>query len=103
MDFQFRLDRPDHGEFWLAHCGALLDVEPCGEKRVKAMCWDIEDPTFDATALCDPALLEDAPHPPKDLAHVLELGQLCRIALPAAGLVAQDMARIYRVKDDGRR
>lgn len=50
MDFQFRLDRPDYGEFWLPHCGALLDVEPFGEKRVKAMCWDIEDPTFDATA-----------------------------------------------------
>ena len=27
MDFQFRLDRPDYGEFWLPHCGALLDVE----------------------------------------------------------------------------
>jgi hypothetical protein len=50
MDFQFRLDRPDYGEFWLAHCGALLDVEPFGEDRVKAMCHDIEDPTFDATA-----------------------------------------------------
>jgi hypothetical protein len=50
MDFQFRLDRPDYGEFWLPHCGALLDVEPFGEKRVKAMCHDIEDPTFDATA-----------------------------------------------------
>ena len=50
MDFQFRLDSPDYGEFWLAHCGALLDVEPFGEKRVKLMCHDIEDPTFDATA-----------------------------------------------------
>ena len=50
MDFQFRLDRPDYGEFWLPHCGALLDVEPFGEDRVKAMCHDIEDPTFDATA-----------------------------------------------------
>ncbi len=50
MDFQFRLDRPEHGEFWLAHCGALLDVEPFGHQRVKTMCWDIEDPTFDATA-----------------------------------------------------
>jgi len=39
----------------------------------------------------------------KDLAHALELGRACGIALPAAGLVAQDMARIYRVKDDGRR
>ena len=50
MDFQFRLDRPDYGEFWLPHCGALLDVEPFGEQRVKLMCHDIEDPTFDATA-----------------------------------------------------
>lgn len=50
MDFQFRLDSPDYGEFWLAHCGALLDVEPFGEERVKLMCHDIEDPTFDATA-----------------------------------------------------
>jgi hypothetical protein len=50
MDFQFQLDGPDYGEFWLAHCGALLDVEPFGEKRVKMMCHDIEDPTFDATA-----------------------------------------------------
>ncbi|MGE4607902.1 MAG: hypothetical protein AAEJ52_14260 [Myxococcota bacterium] len=50
MDFQFRLDRPDYGEFWLPHCGALLDVEPFGESRVKMMCHDIEDPTFDATA-----------------------------------------------------
>ncbi|MBW2231287.1 MAG: hypothetical protein JRH17_12955 [Deltaproteobacteria bacterium] len=50
MDFQFRLDRPDYGEFWLPHCGALLDVEPFGEERVKLMCHAIEDPTFDATA-----------------------------------------------------
>jgi len=50
MDFQFRLDGPDYGEFWLSHCGALMDVEPFGEKQVKRMCHDIEDPTFDATA-----------------------------------------------------
>ena len=50
MDFQFRLDSPDYGEFWLAHCGALMDVEPNGEDLVKLMCHDIEDPTFDATA-----------------------------------------------------
>ena len=50
MDFQFRLDSPEYGEFWLPHCGALLDVEPFGEERVKLMCHDIEDPTFDATA-----------------------------------------------------
>jgi len=50
MDFQFRLDSPEYGEFWLPHCGALLDVEPFGEAHVRTMCHDIEDPTFDATA-----------------------------------------------------
>jgi len=50
MDFQFLLERPDYGEFWLPHCGALLDVEPFGEAKVRLMCHDIEDPTFDATA-----------------------------------------------------
>jgi hypothetical protein len=39
-----------HGEFWLNHCGALMDVEPYGEHRVVGMCHHIEDPTFDATA-----------------------------------------------------
>jgi hypothetical protein len=33
----------------------------------------------------------------------LELGRTCGIALPAAGGVDQDMARIYRVEDEGRR
>ncbi|MGC4993377.1 hypothetical protein [Nocardia salmonicida] len=51
MDFRFRVDDHDHGEFWLDHCGALADVEPMGEEFVVAMCHDIEDPTFDATAL----------------------------------------------------
>ncbi|WP_449289675.1 hypothetical protein [Nocardia halotolerans] len=51
LDFRFRVDDHDHGEFWLDHCGALADVEPLGEQFVRAMCHDIEDPTFDATAL----------------------------------------------------
>ncbi|WP_280277168.1 hypothetical protein [Nocardia wallacei] len=51
MDFRFRIDDHDHGEFWLDHCGALADVEPMGEDFVVAMCHTIEDPTFDATAL----------------------------------------------------
>ncbi|MEU1981440.1 hypothetical protein [Nocardia sp. NPDC019395] len=51
MDFRFRVDDPQHGEFWLDHCGALADVEPMGVDYVKSMCHDIEDPTFDATAL----------------------------------------------------
>ena len=50
MDFRFSVERPDEGRFWLDHCGALMDVEPLGEEFVVAMCHDIEDPTFDATA-----------------------------------------------------
>jgi hypothetical protein len=50
MDFRFRLHDAEHAEFWLAHCGALMDVEPLGEDFVRGMCHAIEDPTFDATA-----------------------------------------------------
>ena len=50
MDFRCKVDDANHGEFWLAHCGALLDVEPMGEDYVHGMCHAIEDPTFDATA-----------------------------------------------------
>jgi hypothetical protein len=45
MDFRCRVDDADHGEFWLAHCGALLDVEPMGEEYVHGMCHAIEDPS----------------------------------------------------------
>jgi len=51
MDFRCRVTDAEHGEFWLAHCGALMDVEPMGEEYVHGMCHAIEDPTFDATAL----------------------------------------------------
>ena len=51
MDFRYTVHDADHGEFELAHCGALADVEPMGEDFVVAMCHHIEDPTFDATAL----------------------------------------------------
>jgi hypothetical protein len=50
MDVGWKLLDERHGEFWLRHCGALMDVEPHGEKRVIGMCHTIEDPTFDATA-----------------------------------------------------
>jgi hypothetical protein len=68
MDFQFRLDRPDYGEFWLAHCGALMDVEPYGEERVRQMCHDIEDPTFDATAAATHPCMKMRPihRPPRE-------------------------------------
>lgn len=51
MDFRFTVHDRWYGEFQLAHCGALMDVEPMGEGFVRAMCHDIEDPTFDATAI----------------------------------------------------
>jgi hypothetical protein len=51
MDVGYRLHDADHGEFWLRSCGALADVVPMGEPFVKGMCHDIEDPTFDATAV----------------------------------------------------
>ena len=51
LDFRYQIDDHDHGAFWLDHCGALADVEPMGETFVVAMCHDIEDPTFDATAI----------------------------------------------------
>jgi hypothetical protein len=50
LDFRFTLHGPDRGEFFLAHCGALMDVEPMGTEFVHGMCHAIEDPTFDATA-----------------------------------------------------
>lgn len=51
MDFRCTVHDHDHGEFFLAHCGALMDVEPMGEEYVLGMCHTIEDPTFDATAV----------------------------------------------------
>ena len=51
MDFRYVVHDKYHGGFVLNHCGALMDVEPMGEDYVTAMCHDIEDPTFDATAI----------------------------------------------------
>ena len=51
MDFRYTVHDPWHGEFQLDHCGALMDVEPMGPDYVRSMCHDIEDPTFDATAV----------------------------------------------------
>ncbi|WP_421120166.1 hypothetical protein ACE2AJ_02135 [Aquihabitans daechungensis] len=50
MDFRYTVHDDHRGEFHLDHCGALMDVEPMGDDYVQAMCHDIEDPTFDATA-----------------------------------------------------
>jgi hypothetical protein len=67
MDFRYTLHDRWHGEFHLAHCGALMDVEPMGPKYVKSMCHDIEDPTFDATAVATNARAQVRPlhRPPR--------------------------------------
>jgi hypothetical protein len=51
LDVGYRLHGEDDGEFWLRSCGALADVRPMGHGMVVGMCHDIEDPTFDATAV----------------------------------------------------
>jgi len=51
FDVHFEVESPEEGRFWLARCGPLLETEPRGEEAVRTMCHDIEDPTFDATAM----------------------------------------------------
>jgi hypothetical protein len=51
MDVRFEIRDGCRAEFRLQHCGALMDVEPRGERAVVMMCHRIEDPTFDATAV----------------------------------------------------
>ena len=51
MDVHYQLESPARGFFWLASCGALLEVEQYGEAAVRSMCHAIEDPTFDASAV----------------------------------------------------
>ncbi len=51
FDAHFEVFDEDKGRFWLASCGPLLDAEPRGDEAVKVMCHDVEDPTFDATAV----------------------------------------------------
>ncbi|MDV8001262.1 hypothetical protein [Rhodococcus sp. IEGM 1408] len=65
MDFRYGVTDHDNGEFWLDHCGALMDVEPMGDRLVTTMCHHIEDPTFPATALAtNPRAVFEAIHRP---------------------------------------
>jgi hypothetical protein len=67
FDVHFEVFAPDHGRFWLASCGALLETEPRGADAVKVMCHDIEDPTFNATAIATNARARMTPvhRPPR--------------------------------------
>ncbi|WP_067481671.1 hypothetical protein [Actinomadura hibisca] len=50
LDVEYELISEAHGFFQLRSCGALLDVEPFGERSITGMCHTIEDGTFDVTA-----------------------------------------------------
>jgi hypothetical protein len=67
FDVHFEVTAPDRGRFWLASCGPLLETEPRGADAVKVMCHDIEDPTFNATAVATNARARMVPvhRPPR--------------------------------------
>jgi hypothetical protein len=50
LDVRYEVVDDRHGFFELTSCGALLDVEPWGERAITGMCHTIEDATFDVTA-----------------------------------------------------
>ena len=50
MDVHYEVVDDRHGYFELRSCGALMDVEPWGDRMVTGMCHTIEDGTFDVTA-----------------------------------------------------
>jgi hypothetical protein len=68
MDVHYEVVDEKRGYFWLNSCGALADVEPWGEERVRSMCHHIEDPTFDATAQAvnPKARVRPVHRPPRD-------------------------------------
>ncbi len=67
FDVHFEVLASDKGRFWLNSCGALLETEPRGADAVKVMCHDIEDPTFNATAIATNARARMVPvhRPPR--------------------------------------
>ena len=70
LDCGYELHDAERGEFWLRSCGALADVRPMGHEMVQGMCVDIEDPTFDATAVAtNPRAQMRAFHRPPAIPH----------------------------------
>jgi len=67
FDVHFAVDSEDRGRFWLNSCGPLLETEPRGPDAVRTMCHDIEDPTFNATAIATNARARMTPvhRPPR--------------------------------------
>jgi hypothetical protein len=99
LDFRFEVVDARHGEFWLDHCGALADVVPMGEDYVRAMCHDIEDPTFDATAVATHRRAQIRPlhRPPYDAPRD---GAVCRwtIVIDDSHPEAQDLPGLAAIR-----
>jgi hypothetical protein len=105
MDFRYTVHDRWHGEFHLDFCGALMDVEPMGEDWVRGMCHDIEDPTFDATAVATNPKAQVRPihRPPRVPA---DQHPHCRWTViidesypPVSGIPALDVIRQTRAAD----
>ena len=117
MDFRFTVHDRWHGEFHLDHCGALLDVEPMGPDYVTGMCHDIEDPTFDATAVATNARAQVRPihRPPRQPANrhphcawtvVIDESHPEAVSIPALDVIARTRAATWELgpidpDDDG--
>ena len=118
MDFRYTVHDRWHGEFHLDHCGALLDVEPMGPDYVKGMCHDIEDPTFDATAIATNPKAQVRPihRPPRTPADrhphcawtvIIDESHPDAVGIPALEIVARTKAATWPLddidsEDDGR-
>ncbi|MGI9163517.1 MAG: hypothetical protein ACR2JI_11455 [Mycobacterium sp.] len=118
MDFRYTVHDRWHGEFHLDHCGALLDVEPMGPDYVRGMCHDIEDPTFDATAVATNPKAQVRPihRPPRMPADrfphcawtvIIDESYPDAVSIPALDIVAQTNAATWPLapidaSDDGR-
>ncbi|SEB22028.1 MULTISPECIES: hypothetical protein [unclassified Mycobacterium] len=94
MDFRYTVHDRWHGEFHLDHCGALMDVEPMGPDYVRGMCHDIEDPTFDATALatnrrCQVRPIHRPPRVPADRTPACAWTVIIDESYPEVGFIPQ--------------
>ncbi len=117
MDFRYTVHDRWHGEFHLDHCGALLDVEPMGPDYVTGMCHDIEDPTFDATAVATNARARVRPihRPPRQPSDrrphcawtvVIDESHPPATSIPALDVIAETCAATWDlepidIEDDG--
>ncbi|HEY1738261.1 MAG TPA: hypothetical protein VGI86_06105, partial [Acidimicrobiia bacterium] len=112
MDFRCTVHDHDHGEFFLAHCGALMDVEPMGEEYVRGMCHTIEDPTFDATAVATNPRAQIRPlhrpprvpadqHPHCHWTVTIDESNPAVVAHPNVALVQRSLAAQCGVDDPG--